>query len=514
MLPPPGPLDDSDHGHEIISDISHPTPDTGPKDIPQPLINSLHDMSNPAVELPPLSSSPSVQHSLLKQERTPPGVSGDRHHLSYPPSTPLAVLITPTTSSYTDPDPTDKEGSPRCTPPRDDSRSKRKPVTYAGRRSVRGDPADSHHTTPSLQPRKITSLPYRAPNPDQLRARDSNLAPELVGARSPISSPTTSSSAILPTTPDADDHTGRGAITEPFVSPETPPRRRKRRNATSLGSSYRPKRIALRLVGVDSSSSSSRSIPSSRRLVSSASVSASAPGSASPSVSTPGHASSGKVTHQPISVHNPFKVKLQTGRSSWSLGKMQLGHSPSSTLNGEREANPTGPYGVLLGSERGLKVKQGSTVVKGETILRSDLTFAALHNAMVNTHCWGCHTRWDDEAHREGSKASLCGDRYLRCERCQTALWCSLVSRDPAHRRAITAEMLRNARGAAPRRVPCSQTMPGRSKGASPGYRQSVPRDGWGAGELEQVGVCGADASELNYQATTVGLILIFEAWR
>lgn len=430
-----GMLDDSDQGHEILSDLSHPTPDTRPKDIPRPLINSLHGMSNPAVELTPLSSSPSVQHSLLKQERTSPhDVSGDRHRLSYTPSTPLAVLITPTKPSYTDPDPTDKESSPRFTPPRDDSPSKRKPVTYAGRRTVRGDPADSHHTPPSLQPRKIISLPYRTPSPDQLRARDSNLAPELVGARSPISSPTTSSSAILPTTPDADDHTGRDMITEQFISPETPPRGRKRRNSTSLGSPYRPRRIALRLVGVDSSISSSRPIPASRRLVSSASFFASAPGSASPSASTSGPASSGKVTHQSISVHNPSKVKPQTGRSSWSLGKIQLGYSPRSTLDCERETNPTGPYGAPLKSERGLKVKQGSTVVKGETILRSNLTFAALHNAMINTHCWVCHTKWDDEAHREGSKASLCGDRYLRCERCQTALWCSLVSRDPAHR--------------------------------------------------------------------------------
>jgi len=392
---------------------------------------SLHDIMDVDVagDLGPSASAISNRYSLANREPTPPrDLTEDQRDHADPPSTPLTTLLTPTTSSSKHTNSDDHDTSPHPTPTDDAVRASSRPVTYAGRRTVRPS---------SLKPQTILPLQYRDPSPDRLRARDGDVAPSLVVASSPTLSASTLPEAG-PEEPSPDDEEpSRSENQDHFIVPEALPRGRKRRNSISRDSPFRPKRIALRASSAESSSSSAHSIPPSRRLTPSASTFSSVPASSSPSRSSSSASSSSSTkstnsgnTYRHMSTYNPLGAKPTSGKSAWSTNKLTFAVSADQGRDNTYKAGPKcGRRADGTGSDRGVKVRKHATVAMGETILRSSLTFAALHNEMVDTHCWGCHTSWEDKAQRLGVDVDACKDRYLRCERCQTALWCSLVSR-------------------------------------------------------------------------------------
>jgi hypothetical protein len=427
MSSPPVPmdLDEGDHGAPLGQSTSqgqdpdgHATGITGR--------TSHHDIMDVdhAGDLGLSASAISNRFSLANREATPPrDLTEDQRDHADPSSTPLAIPLTPTTSSSIHTNSDDYDTSPHPTPTDDVVRASSTPVTYAGRHTVRPS---------SLKPRTILLLQYRDPSPDRLCARDGNVA---------ASSPTLSAPDLPEADPEEpspdDEEPSRSENQDHFIVPEALPRGRKRRNSISRDSPFRPKRIALRASSAESSSSSAHSIPPSRRLTPSASTFSSVPASSSPSRSSSSASSSSSTkstksgnTYRPMSTYNPLGAKPTSGKSAWSTNKLTFAVSADQGRDNTYKAGPKcGRRADGTGSDRGVKVRKHATVAMGETILRSSLTFAALHNEMVDTHCWGCHTSWEDKAQRLGVDVDACKDRYLRCERCQTALWCSLVRR-------------------------------------------------------------------------------------
>lgn len=78
---------------------------------------------------------------------------------------------------------------------------------------------------------------------------------------------------------------------------------------------------------------------------------------------------------------------------------------------------------------RQVMVKDEEKLVKGETIMRAPLMYTALHTSALSTHCAGCLLDPETKYRKQGG-ASLNAVRqgYLRCRRCDSIQYCSLVS--------------------------------------------------------------------------------------
>jgi len=122
------------------------------------------------------------------------------------------------------------------------------------------------------------------------------------------------------------------------------------------------------------------------------------------------------LTTPPLSQKSP-----DTRASAYDQGKIILlaDEPPSKRRRGARGVIATLP---------GQSQPSRSYIEAGETIMTAPLAYAVLETELLETHCSGCFLNVAERAKKVDRSEAAVKKEFLKCERCQSVVYCSVVS--------------------------------------------------------------------------------------